>query len=121
MPDMRLFRENHNPRVGGSSPSSGIGKALRSGAFVMPGRSTRVELGPQLVPGNIPTRAYDRRPMRVPTGHVYRRCGDRGDVWYAKYRLPDGRQVKKRIGPAWTSRGRDRPPATPPSAPPRAG
>ena len=44
--------------------------------------------------------------MRVPTGHVYRRSGDRGDVWYAKYRLPDGRQVKKRIGPAWTSRGR---------------
>jgi hypothetical protein len=44
--------------------------------------------------------------MRVPTGHVYRRSGDRGDVWHAKYRLPDGRQVKKRIGPAWTSRGR---------------
>ena len=44
--------------------------------------------------------------MRVPTGHVCRRSGDRGDVWYAKYRLPDGRQVKKRIGPAWTSRGR---------------
>jgi integrase len=30
-------------------------------------------------------------------------------VWYAKYRLPDGRQVQKRIGPAWTGRGR--PPA----------
>jgi integrase len=27
-------------------------------------------------------------------------------VWYAKYRLPDGRQVKKRIGPAWGARGR---------------
>jgi hypothetical protein len=27
-------------------------------------------------------------------------------VWYAKYRLPDGRQVQKKIGPAWTSRGR---------------
>jgi integrase len=44
--------------------------------------------------------------MRVPTGHVYRRSGVRADNWYAKYRLPDGRQVKKRIGPAWTSRGR---------------
>jgi integrase len=27
-------------------------------------------------------------------------------VWYAKYRLPDGRQVKKKIGPAWAGRGR---------------
>jgi integrase len=44
--------------------------------------------------------------MRVPTGHVYRRSGVREDSWYAKYRLPDGRQVKKRVGPAWTSRGR---------------
>jgi len=30
----------------------------------------------------------------------------RGPVWYAKYRLPDGRQVQKKIGPAWTERGR---------------
>src|SRR3954467_2941194 len=44
--------------------------------------------------------------IRVPTGHVYRRTAERSDTWYAKYRLPDGRQVKKRIGPAWTSRGR---------------
>src|SRR5688572_17692084 len=27
----------------------------------------------------------------------------------AKYRLPDGRQIQRRIGPAWTERGR--PPA----------
>jgi integrase len=44
--------------------------------------------------------------IRVPTGHVYRRSGPHADTWYAKYRLPDGRQVKRRIGPAWTSRGR---------------
>jgi hypothetical protein len=31
-----------------------------------------------------------------------------GPAWYAKYRLPDGRQVQKRIGPAWTKRGRPR-------------
>jgi integrase len=30
-------------------------------------------------------------------------------VWYAKYRLPDGRQVQKKLGPAWAERGR--PPA----------
>jgi hypothetical protein len=44
--------------------------------------------------------------ISVPTGYVYRRSGPQADTWYAKYRLPDGRQVKKRIGPAWTSRGR---------------
>src|SRR5258708_125599 len=40
------------------------------------------------------------------SGHVFRRHGKRGDVWHAKYRLPDGREVKRRIGPAWTERGR---------------
>jgi hypothetical protein len=40
------------------------------------------------------------------SGHVFRRRGARGDVWYAKYRLPDGRRVKRRIGPAWSERGR---------------
>jgi integrase len=44
-----------------------------------------------------------------PTGHVFRVDRARGPVWYAKYRLPDGRQVQKKIGPAWTERGR--PPA----------
>src|SRR3954468_2851803 len=46
------------------------------------------------------------RPREPPTGHVYRRVGKRRSTWYAKYRLPDGRQVQKRIGPAWTERGR---------------
>lgn len=45
----------------------------------------------------------------IPSGHVSRRRGARGDVWYAKYRLPGGRQVQKRIGPAWTTRGRPAP------------
>ncbi len=40
------------------------------------------------------------------SGHVYRREGQRRPVWYAKYRLPDGRQVQCKIGPAWTERGR---------------
>ena len=40
------------------------------------------------------------------SGHVFRVERRRGPVWYAKYRLPDGRQVQKKIGPAWTSRGR---------------
>ena len=43
------------------------------------------------------------------SGHVFRVDRSRGPVWYAKYRLSDGRQVQKRIGPAWTGRGR--PPA----------
>ncbi len=40
------------------------------------------------------------------SGHVFRRDGRQGSVWYAKYRLPDGRQVQRKIGPAWHSRGR---------------
>ena len=47
--------------------------------------------------------------LRVPSGSVFRVERKRGPVWFAKYRLPDGRQVQKRIGPAWTERGR--PPA----------
>jgi integrase len=41
----------------------------------------------------------------VPTGHVFRVERTRGPAWYAKYRLPDGRQVQKKLGPAWTDRG----------------
>src|SRR4051794_6491447 len=42
------------------------------------------------------------------SGHIYRHDGARGPVWRAKYRLPDGRQVHKTIGPVWTERGRPR-------------
>lgn len=46
-----------------------------------------------------------RQPAPRPiSGHVFRRKGKRGAVWYAKYRLPDGRQQKKRLGPAWTAK-----------------
>lgn len=38
------------------------------------------------------------------SGHVYKVARKRGDQWYAKYRLPDGRQVQRRIGPHWSER-----------------
>src|SRR3954469_10759610 len=44
--------------------------------------------------------------MAPVSGHVYGFEGKRRPGWRAKYRLPDGRQVKKTIGPAWTERGR---------------
>lgn len=44
--------------------------------------------------------------VRPISGHVFRVEGKRGPRWYAKYRLPDGRQVQKALGPAWTQRGR---------------
>lgn len=44
--------------------------------------------------------------FREVSGHVFRVDRKRGPQWYAKYRLPDGRQVQKLIGPAWTQRGR---------------
>jgi integrase len=43
---------------------------------------------------------------RPVSGHVFRVERARGPVWYAKYRLPDGRQVQRKLGPAWTGRGR---------------
>lgn len=45
-------------------------------------------------------------PQQPISGHVFRVERKRGPVWFAKYRLPDGRQVQKRIGPAFTGRGR---------------
>lgn len=44
-----------------------------------------------------------------PSGFVFRLEKARGASWWAKYRLPDGTQVKRKIGRAWTGRGR--PPA----------
>lgn len=46
------------------------------------------------------------QPPQPISGHIFRVERKRGLVWYAKYRLPDGRQVQKRLGPAWTGRGR---------------
>ena len=43
------------------------------------------------------------------SGHVTLVKRKRGEQWYAKYRLPSGKQVQKRLGPAWTERSR--PPA----------
>jgi len=46
-----------------------------------------------------------RPPQPRPiSGNVFPRKGKRGSVWYAKYRLPDGRQQQKRLGPAWTEK-----------------
>ncbi len=44
------------------------------------------------------------KSLTPPTGHVFLQAGKRRPVWYAKYRLPSGRQVQRKIGPAWTAR-----------------
>ena len=44
--------------------------------------------------------------IRQVSGHVRVHAGKRGNVFYAKYRLPDGRQLQKRLGPEWTGKGR---------------
>jgi integrase len=53
--------------------------------------------------GNL--RAPGSRALREPSGHVFVIERQRGPQWYAKYRLPEGRQVQKRIGSAWTEPG----------------
>src|SRR5438445_9555637 len=50
--------------------------------------------------------SQDIRIRRPASGHVFRVERRRGPVWYAKYRLPDGRQVQRKLGPAWMGRGR---------------
>jgi hypothetical protein len=50
-------------------------------------------------------RAEGASALREPSSHVFVVKRQRGPQWYAKYRLPDGRQVQKRIGAAWTQRG----------------
>jgi hypothetical protein len=43
------------------------------------------------------------------TGHVRLVQRKRRPQWYVKYRLANGRQVQRHLGPAWTDKGR--PPA----------
>jgi integrase len=45
------------------------------------------------------------RPARAISGHVFRVDGRGRSVWRAKYRVPDGRQVQRTIGPVSTERG----------------
>ncbi|MGI8411085.1 MAG: hypothetical protein ACR2QA_01015 [Solirubrobacteraceae bacterium] len=44
--------------------------------------------------------------MSRPSGFVFTLEKARGASWWAKYRLPDGTQVKRKIGPVWAGRGR---------------
>jgi integrase len=87
-----------NPTVVGSSPTGGTEKTLVERHFALDGSGAEVD--------HVPNMSRDPHPVGVPTGHVYRVERARGPVWYAKYRLPDGRQVQKKLGPAWTERGR---------------
>jgi hypothetical protein len=41
-----------------------------------------------------------------PSGHVFCVQRQQALVWYAKYRTGTGRQIQKKLGPAWTRRGR---------------
>jgi integrase len=50
--------------------------------------------------------AANRTRIRPVSGHVFQRKGKRRSVWYAKLRLPDGRQIQRRIGPVWSEKGR---------------
>ncbi len=40
------------------------------------------------------------------TGHLLLRERRQGPVWYLHYRLADKRQVQRKLGPAWTEKGR---------------
>lgn len=44
-----------------------------------------------------------------PTGHVEIRARQRGDVFYAKLKLPDGTQPRRKLGRVWTKRSQPPP------------
>jgi integrase len=79
--------------------------ALEIAGFVQVGLGRCAKFVPNLLQASGTLWSVSTSPG-VPTGSVFRREGTRRPVWYAKYRLADGRQVQKRIGPAWTERGR---------------
>ena len=54
----------------------------------------------------VPRSALALAAVARPSGFVFRLEKTRGASWWAKYRLPDGTQVKRKIGPAWAGRGR---------------
>ena len=68
--------------------------------------ATQTEACPEYVPRGLYFGLMAIALNRPVSGHVFRVERKQGPVWYAKYRLPDGRQVQKKLGPAWTQRGR---------------
>jgi hypothetical protein len=54
-------------------------------------------------PGRIRAVAGLEDVMAPISGYVFRFEGKRRPTWRAKHRLPDGRQVRKTIGPARTT------------------
>ena len=66
-----------------------------------------IHLDHEPCPQYVQTEVHDRTAMSgsigVPSGHVFRVERKRGPVWYAKYRLPSGRQVQNKLGPAGLS------------------
>jgi integrase len=93
------------PGIAGSTSPRGSHER-RSGAHLGREASVDASFGQ---PNGALASVSRRAPLQPPSGHVYRAERKRGAVWYAKYRLPDGRQVQRKLGPAWGERGR--PPA----------
>ena len=92
---------SRNEGVPGSIPGVGSEKPRKS---LITGRAVCNKTG--TCPQYVSRWAHSVGIAAVPTGHVFRVERKRGPAWYAKYRLPDGRQVQKKLGPAWTERGR---------------
>src|SRR3954471_10654153 len=46
----------------------------------------------------------ERNPAGSISGNVYLKHGKRGPSWYLRARVP--REIRRRLGPAWTGKGR---------------
>src|SRR5215212_5689264 len=81
-------------------------------------RDSDISLRPEICPKSVPSIAYrsefEREALRSDAGPGIQgadrpRLPGRGQATTGvvrRYRLPDGREVRKKIGPAWTGRGR---------------
>ena len=96
-----------NPKVPGSIPGGGTQEARHTPGFL---HCSAPSFESGLCPEYVPRRGGERAGVSAgwigQRPRVSRARAERGPVWHAKYRLPDGRQVQKTIGPAWTERGR---------------
>ena len=80
-------------------------KLVQEAASRSPVRSTRAVWRPGQR-ASLATMARHRNHAARVSGHVELIQRKRGPQFYVKYRLADGRQVMKRLGPAWSGQGR---------------
>jgi integrase len=104
-----LGRRILSPETRVRIPVAVLRKALQGALFLCNWRSADQTVSRNMSQTGRMIRVVALTTVHPVSGHVLRVERARGPRWYMKYRLPDGRQVQRLIGPAWTSK-REAPP-----------